>query len=330
MSAGPTMNDVAHEAGVALKTVSRYVNGATNIHPDLAERIGAAIARLGYRRNMAAASIRPGRSSMVLGLIIGDLANPYYSQLTRAVESFAHEQGYLLVTASSEEDSDRHDRLVDRMIEQRVDGLMIVPPRDPGRPWASLAEPLPELVFLDRPVPGFAADTVLADNRGGARSAVAALLADGATRIAFVGDSLGIYTMRERYDGYKAALRSARIRLDPTLVLDGAHDDEQAAQSVRVLVQEAGADAVFAANNRSAVGALAAFRRIRRRVRLVGFDDFEAAVIVRPEVSVVQQDIEAMGRAAAGMLIDKIGGTRSEPRTLVLPTRLVLRGSERG
>ena len=323
------MNDVAHEAGVALKTVSRYVNGATNIHPDLAERIGAAIARLGYRRNMAAASIRPGRSSMVLGLIIGDLANPYYSQLTRAVESFAHEQGYLLVTASSEEDGDRHDRLVDRMIEQRVDGLMIVPPRDPGRPWVSLAEPLPELVFLDRPVPGFAADTVLADNRGGARSAVAALLADGATRVAFVGDSLGIYTMRERYDGYKAALRSARIRLDPTLVLDGAHDDEQAAQSVRVLVQEAGADAVFAANNRSAVGALAAFRRMRRRVRLVGFDDFEAAVIVRPEVSVVQQDIDTMGRAAADMLIEKIGGTRSEPRTLVLPTRLVLRGSER-
>lgn len=92
MSDTPTMNDVAREAKVGLRTVSRYVNGQTNIDPALAARIGEAIVTLGYRRNLAAVSIRPGRTSRVLGLIISDLANPYYSVLTRSIETYTREK----------------------------------------------------------------------------------------------------------------------------------------------------------------------------------------------------------------------------------------------
>ena len=151
MGTSPTMNDVAREAGVALRTVSRYVNGATNIDADLAERIRLAIEELGYRRNLAAASIRPGWDSKVLGLIIGDLSNPYYTALTRAIEREASDRGYLLITASSEEDGIRHDKLVDRLVEQRVDGLIIVPPRNPSRAWQALTDSLPPTIFLERP-----------------------------------------------------------------------------------------------------------------------------------------------------------------------------------
>ena len=159
MGNSPTMNDVAREAGVALRTVSRYVNGATNIDSELAERIRLAIDTLGYRRNLAAASIRPGWDSKVLGLIIGDLSNPYYTALTRAIEREASERGYLLITASSEEDGIRHDKLVDRLVEQRVDGLIIVPPRNPSREWQDSGDNLPPTVFLERPNSEASADS---------------------------------------------------------------------------------------------------------------------------------------------------------------------------
>jgi LacI family transcriptional regulator len=325
----PTMNDVAREAGVALRTVSRYVNGATNIDPELADRIGRAIDRLGYRRNLAAARIRPGWDSKVLGLIIGDLSNPYYSVLTRAIEKEASARGYLLITASSEEDGNRHDRLVDRLIEQRVDGLIVVPPHRAGRRWSDLPGVLPPLVFLDRPVLDFPADAVLSDNSGGAHEAVTALMAAGARSVAFVGDALSIYTLERRMIGYERALKDARRPVRVELVSTDAHTEEQARLAVAGLLAETDADAVFAANNRSAIGALMAFRDAGRRLPLIGFDDFDTAALLQPAVSVVSQDVPLMGSTAARLLIEQLTGHESARTNHVLPTALLRRGSER-
>ncbi|MFC0680098.1 LacI family DNA-binding transcriptional regulator [Lysobacter korlensis] len=329
MTGNPTMNDVAREAGVALKTVSRFVNGETNINPVLAGRIADAISTLGYRRNLAAASIRPGWTSKTIGLIISDLANPYYSALTSAIESFARERGYLVISSSSDELGTQHDRLVDRLMEQRVDGLIVVPPRDPGRPWSAVTPPIPPLVFVDRPADFPQADVILADNAGGARAATAELLAHGRRRVAFVGDALGISTMRERHAGYRAALEDVGIAADETIVRTDAHSSRQAAVAVAELLAKTDIDAVFAANNRASVGALLAFRDAGRRLPLIGFDDFEAALVSSPGVSVVSHDIVEMGRRAAELTLDRLAGSDREPATIVLPTRLVLRGSER-
>ncbi|OJU39005.1 MAG: LacI family transcriptional regulator [Microbacterium sp. 69-10] len=333
MSTSPTMNDVARAAGVALKTVSRYVNGETNINPLLAERIGAAIVELGYRRNLAAASIRPGWTSKMLGLVISDLSNPYYSALTQSIEQTARSQGYLLISASSEEDGATFDRLVDRLMEQRVDGLIVVPPKSPARPWSAVVPPIPPLVVLDRPMEtaDLSADIILADNAGGARDAVKALLDEGARRVAFVGDSLELYTMRERYEGYQEALRAQGLPIDERLIATDAHNYEQATTSVLRLIGRtgsAGPDAIFAANNRAAIGTLLAFRQRGQRLPLIAFDDFEAAKVSDPAVSVVTQSIQEMGRIAAERVIARAAGESSAGTTTVLPTTLVLRGSE--
>lgn len=328
MAGAPTMNDVAREAGVGLKTVSRYVNGETNINPAMAGRIADAIAALGYRRNLAAASIRPGWTSKTLGLIISDIANPYYSVLTRAIEGYAREHGYLVISASSDEAGARHDVLVDRLMEQRIDALIVVPPREKGRDWSTVPPPIPPIVFIDRPVELAGTDTVIADNAGGAQSAVAELIRNGARRIAWVGDDLSIYTMQERYRGYALTLEAAGIAVDEELIASTAHTSEQAADAVGRLIDDGGADAIFAANNRASVGALLAFRG-RGRVPLIGFDDFEAAQLSTPPVSVVSQDIPEMGRLAAQIVIDRLAGAGEEPSRHVLPTTLRLRGSEK-
>ena len=328
-SQSPTMVDVAAQAGVALKTVSRYVNGETNIDPALAERIRLAIETLGYRRNLQAASIRPGRRSRVVGLIISDLANPYYSVLTKAVEALLWSQGYLLTTVSSEEDGARHDRAIERLMEQRVDALLVVPPRVPGRPWSEVRRPIPPVVFLDRPAEYDEADTVLADNTGGARDATTALVRVGSRRIAFVGDSLSIYTMAQRFDGYQSGLAQSSLLFSESLLSAEAHSSEQACAEVERLVLSCGADAIFAANNRAAIGALSAFSAGVPRVPMIAFDDFEAAPLVTPAISVVSQDVVAMGRVAAELALERISGTRITPRRVVLATQLILRGSER-
>jgi LacI family transcriptional regulator len=107
------------------------------------------------------------------------------------------------------------------------------------------------------------------------------------------------------------------------------HDGEDGARVVRELLAKGAADAVFAANNRASVGAVLGFARAGERLPLIGFDDFESATLVTPQASVVEQDIPTMGRAAAERLIARIEGDDSPPQRLVLPTRLVLRGSER-
>ncbi|MFB2556931.1 LacI family DNA-binding transcriptional regulator [Herbiconiux liangxiaofengii] len=341
----PTMKDVAAAADVSLKTVSRHVNGATNIDPVLAARISTAIASLGYRHNLAAASIRPGRSAKVIGLVISDLANPYWSVLARSVERVLSENGYLLMTVSSEEDADRHRLLVDRLIAQRVDGLIVSPPRHDTTGWAVEAAAVVPLVAIDRPlarqdcpptdtVPVDTAlpdtvpvDTVLADNAGGAEAATHELLRQGARRILFLGDSLELYTMRERHAGLSRALATATPAA--TLTVATAHTAAEAAEIVGALLQTDRLDAVFAANNRSSIGAIEAFTHAGTRLPLIGFDDFESAALVRPAVSVVAQDVALMGETAARALLARLADSAPAPTTTVLPTRVVLRGSER-
>lgn len=328
MAGIPTMNDVAREARVGLKTVSRFVNGQTNIAPELSDRIAAAIVSIGYRRNLAAASIRPGWTSKTIGLIISDLANPYYSTLTREIERHARDRGYLLISASSDEDGAQHDRLIDRLMEQRIYALIVVPPRDAARDWTAVPPPIPPLVFLDRPIDFAPADVILADNEGGAHNAVAELIRHGARKIAFVGDALSIYTMSERYAGYLRALGEARITVDPAIVSTAAHGSDEASTAVTRLMGDGSIDAVFAANNRASIGSIEAFRAVGARIPLIGFDDFEAAKLITPAVSIVSQDVQEMGRLAAQLVLDRLAGEVFEPSLHILPTTLQLRGSE--
>lgn len=325
----PTMNDVAREAGVALKTVSRYINGATNIHPELAERIGAAVQKLGYRRNLAAASIRPGWTSRMIGVVIGDISNPYYSALLQSIELTARAEGYFVISASAEEQPELFATLVGRLLDHRVDGLIVVPPAGVTDVADEVVNGTVPVVSVDRPLPiATEPDTFLADNRGGAAEAAAALLAQDARRPAFVGDSLDLFTMQERLAGFRSALATAGIPLPDDLIFTTAHDPLQSEEAVAAALDR-GADALFAANNRVALGALAAFTARGTRVPMVAFDDFEGSAFTYPPVSVVTHDVREMGRLAVEAVLRRLRGDAEAPATSILPTQLVLRGSER-
>jgi LacI family transcriptional regulator len=318
------MRDVANSAEVSLKTVSRVVNREPGVRPELAARVEAAIDQLGFRRNEIAYSLRNGRAGAV-GLVIEDLSNPFYSAIAGAVEQEAHDRGHALLIGSCEEDPVREHALVLRLLRRWVDALLIVPAGADHRYLLGEQAGGTPMVFIDRPPGGIDADTVLLDNLGGAREAVAHLIAHGHRRIGFVGESRQLYTAARRLDGYGAALAAAGIAYTEDLVAMSAGDPEGATRALLALPPDRRPTALFCANNRTTVGALRAIRG--ERVALVGFDDFELAELLPVPVTVVRFDAAALGTCAARLAYARIDGNGALPSREIVPCELVVRGS---
>ncbi|MEU3526690.1 LacI family DNA-binding transcriptional regulator [Streptomyces sp. NPDC038707] len=323
----PTMKDVAARAGVGLKTVSRVVNGEPGVTPDTERRVQEAIDALGFRRNDSARVLRKGRTASI-GLVLEDLADPFYGPLSRAVEEVARAHGALLINGSSAEDPEREQELALALCARRVDGLVVIPAGDDHRYLEPEIRAGVATVFVDRPAGRIDADVVLSDNYGGARDGVAHLIAHGHRRIGFIGDMPRIHTAAERLRGYRAAMEDAGTTVEERWISLGATNPERVRRAAEEML--AGPDpvtAVFAGNNRVTVTVVRVLAERSRRVALVGFDDFELADLLQPGVTVVAQDSAALGRTAAERLFRQLDGTLLAPERTTLPTRLITRGS---
>jgi LacI family transcriptional regulator len=325
------MRDVAALAGVAIKTVSRVVNGVTTVDPVLAARVNEAADKLGYRPNLTASNLRrsDGRTATI-GMLVEDAANPFSAALTRTVENAARERGVLVLIGSLDEDPARERELVGALIDRRVDGLVIVPA---GRDHSYLIKEQRAgtcLVFLDREPQLLDADAVVSDNRQGAINAVNHLLDAGHRRIAYLGDRASISTAVQRFAGYRHALELAHLEVDEEIVLHQASTVEAAIEATeQLLALPDPPSALFTSQNLVTIGASRALRTLglHRTVAHVGFDDFPLADMLQPGISVIAQDIEALGKLAAEILFRRLDGDQSPSRTFTVPTRLIVRGS---
>jgi LacI family transcriptional regulator len=324
----PTMKDVAARAGVGLKTVSRVVNAEPGVTPDTERRVREAIDALGFRRNDSARVLRKGRTASI-GLVLEDLADPFYGPLNRAVEEVARAHGALLINGSSAEDPDREQELVLALCARRVDGLIVIPAGDDHRYLEPEMAAGVAIVFVDRPAGRIDADVVRSDSFGGARAGVTHLIAHGHRRIGFIGDQPRIHTATERLRGYHAAMADAGLPVADAWVALGSTDPERvrvAAQAMLDAPHEP-VTAVFTGNNRVTVTVVRVLAGRERPVALVGFDDFELADLLVPGVTVVAQDAATLGRTAADLLFSRLDGAGGAPAPVVLETRLVARGS---
>jgi LacI family transcriptional regulator len=329
----PTMGDVAAHAGVALKTVSRVVNGEPGVTPAMAERVRAAIDQLGFRRNDGARVLRKGQTASI-GLITEDIADPFYSVLSRAVEDAARAHGHLLLTGSSDEDPVRERELALAFCARRVDGLIVIPASDDHTYL------LPEIssglatVFVDRPAGLIEADTVLSGNVRGARDGVSHLIRRGHRRIGYIGDAPRIYTSMLRHRGYREAMAQAGQRVDDAWVaMSSPSQDSIRVALHQMLAGPAPVTALFFGNNRISVAAVRELRALAGTYELgrgpafVGFDDFELADMLSPGVTVVAQDVARLGRVAAQLLFRRLAGDRGPAERAEIATQLIERGS---
>ncbi len=323
----PTMKDVAARAGVGLKTVSRVVNGEPGVTADTESRVRAAIEALGFRRNDSARILRKGRTASI-GLVLEDLADPFYSPLSRAVEEVARANGSLLFAGSSAEVPEREEELALALCARRVDGLVIVPASEDHRYLEPEIAAGIATVFVDRPASRIDADAVLTDNAGGTREGVAHLIAHGHRRIGFIGDRPHIHTADERLRGYREAMAAHGLAVREEWVsMGGTAPDRVRAELERMTCGPDAITALFCGNNRVTVTAVRVLSERDRPIALVGFDDFELADLLRPGVTVIAQDPARLGRTAAELLFRRLDGEATAPRRVELPGRLIPRGS---
>lgn len=330
---GVTVRDVAAHAGVSPMTVSRVVTGAGPVAADTRERVQASIAELGYVPNGLARGLT-SRKTGAIGVIVPDVANPFFTLIVRGAESVARRAGYRTILCNSEGNLEYENEYIEDMLTHQMEGLIIAAAGDASRPaLKTIVRHGVPLVLVDRAVRGLDCDIVQGDSFAGARLLTEHLIKLGHRRIAIVNESVDVSTARDRYDGYADALRAAGLPLKSELVAVSAFDGKSAYRAMQnLLCLRPRPSAVFAANNFLAVGAAHAIRdsgfTMPDDIALVCFDDVEHQSVLSPFLTVMSQPAETFGTLAAQLLIERIAGRASERRRkVVLPADLIVRES---
>lgn len=317
-----TIYDVAEASGVHISTVSRTFSAPHLVSEDTRNRVLLTAEELGYRPNRAARALITGKTHNV-GLIVADIANPFFPPMIKAAESQARLRDYNIFVAETDEDPAVEEDLV-RALAKQVDGVQLCSPRMSNSLIEKLSREVP-LVVVNRMVPGL--PCVLMDVAGGARSAIGHLAGLGHREIALLGGPKGSWTSREIRKSATASARQADVSL--TVISPNPPTVEGGLAVAEQVVRE-GVTAVLAYNDLMAVGLLEGLDalgvKVPGDVSVVGMDDIEMAQRVRPKLTTVANPAAAAGRAAVDMLL-QLGEDRRTTAQVMLQTELVVRDS---
>lgn len=329
--AAPTNKDVARRAGVSIATVSRVLNDLPNVRPPVRRKVMRAIQELGYQPNRTARQLRV-KSSKVLGLIISDIQNPFFTSVVRGIEDEAYKHQFSLVLCNTDEDPAKEKLYADVMRAEGVAGVILASTREKNPHIATLLEQNIPVVAIDRQVTERRIDRVVVANRDGAFEAVAHLLALGHRRIGFVGLPAVRTTGREREEGYLDALRAAQVRVRSEWMRRGDGKQEGGYQCAsELLALNKPPSALFVANNLMTLGALMAIRekglKIPNDISIVGFDDMPWTPLLCPPLTTVAQPTYELGSQAAALLLARIADPKRPTTHLLLKPNLIVRES---
>ncbi|MBF6332570.1 LacI family DNA-binding transcriptional regulator [Nocardia transvalensis] len=327
-----TIRDVAALAGVSPATVSRVLNGDPRVAPELREQVRAAVAKLGYRPNSQARSLRT-RATKVLGLIIADIQNPFFTALARGVEDAASEHDYSVVLANSDESLDKELRYLEVAAAERMAGVILSPSSTNASRIDTLTDRGIPVVAIDRRLRWAEVDSVTVNNQKAAKEAVDHLIAAGARRIAMITGPVDASTATSRLAGYRAALREAGLDPDPALEVRGDYRIEGGRAAARALLAlPERPDGLFVGNNLMMVGTLDALGQagvsFPNDLLLAGFDEMSWAGFA-PPITLVEQPSYDIGRRATELLLRRISGEEFPPQRVVLSAHLRIRASTR-
>ena len=325
-----TIQDVARAAGVSVSTVSRVLNGKTDVAPSTCERVQAVIAELGYTSSLAARSMRSRRTG-VIGLIMPNLEDPFCIEVLKGVNHAVFDLHYDLIAYTSgamngHSKASRDQHYVSLLNGSLTDGVIVVTPST-----ADFATSAP-IVAIDPNSASARYPKVIAANQAGARKATEYLIRLGHRRIGFIGGREDLQSARQRLDGYEHALRQAGIARDPSLIETGDYSVESGhACARRLLLLPRRPTAIFAANDQSAFGAIEAAHvaglSVPGDLSVIGFDNIPEAATYKPALTTMDQFIARMGYVATEMLIRRVQGVRLESEWYEMATQLVVRDS---
>jgi DNA-binding LacI/PurR family transcriptional regulator len=327
----PTLKDVARRAGVSYSTVSRVLAGKPHVRADVAARVTAAAEALGYVPDRRARSLKTRRND-TLGVIVSDVRREFFAPVVRAIEDVASARGFAVLLCNADDDADKEARYADLLLEETVAGAIVAATGDRSRAALRLVGGGIPVVTIDRRVAGSSVDSVTVDNVGGARAAVAHLLAQGYRRVALLAGLRVAGTAQARRRGFEEAHAEAGVPIDPDLLRDELREAADAQQAAdELLTASRPPDALFTTNSRLATGVLQALRhrglRSGHDLGFATFDDPTWATLLDPPLTCVAQPSYEVGRHAAVRLFDRIDGPVGPVLHQVLPTELRVRGS---
>lgn len=325
------ISDIARALGVSTTTVSFVLNGKAKekrISTAVTKRVLDYVEEVGYKPNELAKSLRTGKTK-IIGLIIEDISNPFFSNIARLIEAKAYSRGYRIIYCSTENDLRKTIDFIDLFRDRHVDGYIITPPEGVEGPLKSLMDHAAPVVLLDRYLPGLESDYVIIDNREGALAATNHLLGQGFRRIGFVTTHSRQTQMSDRLAGYSQALTSAGQPLFVHRLQPHKEDRRAAVEDFYTFFTKENLDAVLFAANHLAVIGLEAFKAFDLPVPgVVSYDDHIHFRLSSPTITVVSQPIVRIAEEVIEILFNRLeGGKKGSPREVVLRSQLIVRES---
>lgn len=321
-----TIKDVANLAGVSVATVSRVINDRGYVHADTRKKVEDAVKALHFSPNEVARSLYT-RKSKLIGLLLPDIANPYFPQLARGVEDRMQEQDYRLIFGNSDEDERKEQDYIQTFIQNNVVGVI----SSTNYPHSSIYEKLKiPVVFLDRT--SLDRPSVYADGREGGRLAAKEIIKRGSKRITVMQGPSHIRPAQDRFEGAIEVIRQAG--LDHEVIQTTSFSFNEAGVWAEELFRKfPDTDGVIASNDIAAMAVLHEAYRIGRNVpndvQVIGFDDIPMSGLLSPALSTIRQPAYEMGREAAGLLIQLVEQNNMENKNIQLPVSFIERGTTR-
>jgi LacI family transcriptional regulator len=266
----------------------------------------------------------------VIGLLLSDVRNPFFADLAHSAEQAALAEGFVTLLGNANENIGQQDRYLDTFISQRVDGVIAAPQGEGSTSLRSLLDRGVPTVFIDRTVDGIDVPSVTTDSDRGIRQAVEHLRHQGHTRVGYIAGPQTTSTGRERLRSFSSAARDLGLSCDPELTYFGDFRSASgSAGAQHLLALPEPPTALLAADSPMAVGALATLNskgiRIGQDMAVIAFDDIEWFSLLETPLTVISNDVEAMGRAAVRLLLDVVDGKK--PESIILPSELIIRAS---
>ncbi len=332
MAAG--IRSIAKHLGVSISTVSAVINGRGYVSPEMKERIEKYLREVDYEPNYVARSLRRKETRMV-GLIVPDLSNNFYSELSRGAEDSLMAHDYRLLVADSREDWNRQRDYLIAFCRMMTDGILLVPSLATDDQVASITGLVQDrpLVYVDRSPPDPPVDAVMIDNREAARTAVTYLTKRGHKRIAIITEPLNLLNANDRLEGYRQAIAEASLSPKKRLIRTGRNTRESGYQiGLELMDGDPRPTAVLICNNLMTLGFLSALRvrgvTCPECISIIGFDDCDWSEHVCPSLTTIQAPAEEMGATAANALLTRIMQQKTTPpATTLLGFRLIERSS---
>jgi LacI family transcriptional regulator len=304
--------DVAREARVSVFTVSAVVNHKSHVGKKLRDRVDAAIRKLNYRPNLLARGLAKQKTHTI-GMIVPDIANPFFPMVVRGAEDAAQKRGYNLLLCNSDDSQAKEESALEVLLSKRVDGILLT------KAICDLSPPLRQLmqemkvpiVLVMRTFPAISRDAVITDDYRGAYEAVCHLARAGRKQIGLIGGPRKVSNGKARWEGFRDALKANGLAYDPALVIEGDYRVESGYRAGNLLLSHR-PDGVYVANFLMTVGLLKAAEEMGLRCPedfgLVSFDDYPWLSIFHPKLTTVELPKYQLGQEAADLLLDRIGG----------------------